>query len=181
MSINPLDELSEQIDINETIKTCDKCLHHSNFLFNLSCIHIICMECLQIAITNNNANYCPVCQHSLLNNLMMISNKFLNNLVSRLGYYHNININNTVWAYSGINHNWLYTSEQCKQINSAFNNSLSKLKICINDDTYIINFDTLTQYSEKKPTAKRKIFSFKFNSLSDLKKNKIIGVAGKYL
>lgn len=190
-NINPIDDLVDQLDMNETVKTCDRCLHHSKYLFNLSCCHVVCMECIEKLVKEDCTDNCPLCQQTLLKKLSTIASNFFSNPLSRLEYYYGMNVGDILWAYSGNNHNWLYTKEQCEKINSAFDRFLEssesdsfielKAKVGDVDEIYIIDFDSLIQYPKKNPQAKRKILAFELNSLTDLKKNKIIGVAGKYL
>ena len=189
---NPIDDLIDQIDDGENSDICVKCVCHANHLFNMSCGHLVCMACIETLIDENNYKACPSCHNILTKNLHKLYSDFLADPVAKLSYFHNINIGDILWLYGGNSHNWLYSKEHCDLLNEAFENyetsndsnvSTKELQIQMEThvETYVINFDTQKQYPKNTPDKKRNISSFTFNSLSDLKKKKIIGIAGKLL
>jgi len=189
---NPIDNLLYQID-NEELQSCSKCKYQTKCLFKISCNHYICVKCIENSIDNCDYNLCPICNQILTKNLHDIFSEFLNDPISKLSYYHDINIGDIVWLYSGNGHNWLYSYENCSILNAAFDIYLSsdtyqanskvelQLNIGGNVESYIVDFDEQIQYPKNSYNKKRNISTFKLKSVSDLRKNKIIGIAGKLL
>ena len=185
---NPIDDLVDEFDDNEIhgqTSGCCKCSDETKKLFPISCQHLICLDCIEELIDEGQHKKCPLCQSILTKNLHKIFSEFLINPVSKLSYYYDFNLNDKLWCYTGNGHNWLYTKEQCDEINDAMDsdNPCFELNIKIGNhmETYVIDFDDGVQYPKNNPNKRRSIWQFQFNSLSDLKKNKIIGVAGKIL
>ncbi|XWV26072.1 zinc finger protein [Tupanvirus soda lake] len=188
---NPIDDIIDQID-QDNIDTCTKCLCHSNNLLSLSCGHFICLTCIESLIDDNKYQNCPTCNTVLTKNLHIMYTQFLADPVAKLAYYHDIHIGDILWWYGGNGHNWLYSKDQCAQLNTAFeiydesnndDDSLVELQIQTGNTihTYVVDFANRTQYPKNTPNKQRPISCFKFKSASDLKKNKIIGIAGKLL
>ena len=192
-SDNNLDTFIDQIDNNTKIHTCCKCLCFSNHLLEMSCNDFICLECCENMINENNYKNCPNCNTFLTKNIHKIFSDFMTNPLIKLEYYHDISIDDMVWAYGGNGHNWLYSKENCNQIEAAYklfesnNNSdqISTIDIQIKmgnkTETYQLDFNEMEQYPKNNRNKSRIITSFKLKSINDLKKNKIIGVAGKLL
>lgn len=206
---NPIDDVIDQIDENsvEEENSCIKCTEQPDQLFKLSCNHLICIKCVESLIDQNEQNVCPLCHQTLTKNLCKLYSDFLANPVAKLSYYHDINVGDTLWAYGGNGHNWLYSKEHCDHLNDAHeqfqnseNNDHSSNSASDSDDsesdfsatelliqtgnsmvTYIIDFDLGVQYPKNSPNRHRNIFSFVFNTAADLKTYKIAGVAGKAL
>jgi len=187
---NPIDDLIDQINDSEESNTCSKCLCQSKYLFKMSCTHFICLECVELLINENNYKSCPLCAAVLQKNLHKIYGTFLIDPVAKLSYYHGINIGDVLWYYGGNGHNWLYSKDQCQQLTTAYNNykllngeNSTELQIQIgnNFETYVIDFDSNTQYPKNTPNKQRDIFHFTFKVVADLKRNKIIGITGKPL
>lgn len=186
---DPIDTLIEQIE-EQSVSTCGKCLCGTTNLVKTSCNHTICLECVESLIDNNEHNNCPVCKGQLQKNLHKIFTEHLGNPLNNLQYYHDMIIGDVLWYYEGNGHNWLYSKEHSIDIDDAFAKfeegegpPTTEIKIEINGktETYIINFDTNKQYPKNSPNKKRGVSCFKLNSINDLKKNKIVGIAGKLL
>ncbi len=196
---NSIDNLIDQIDQidqndqNNTINLCIKCMTVPNNLFKLSCNHLICIGCIENLIDNDNYKNCPGCNVVLTKNLYKVYSKFLADPIAKLEYYHNIKLGDNLWWYGGNDHNWLYSKNQTDHISNAYNSYINEddddddheieLQIQVGQtlQTYIIDFENEIQYQKSMPSKKRPIGIFKFKSFSDLKKNKIIGIAGKLL
>jgi hypothetical protein len=188
---NSIDNLIDQIDKNFETDLCCKCLCRSNQLFYLRCSHCICLKCIEKLINEKKINSCPACNHALTKNLHKIFSNFIADPIAKLSYYHDIHKNDVIWWYGGNSHNWLYSKYQSTQLNDAYQtyqndnsgNNQTSLQIQIDNtvQTYVIDFDELVQYSIAAPNKKRPISCFEFTSLSDLKKNNIIGISGKLL
>ena len=188
---NPIDTLIDQIDQHDNVDTCGKCLCAATDLLKTSCNHIICMECSEAAINANEYKTCPICNINLTKNIHKLFTEYLNNPVNKLRYYHDIHIGDMLWYYNGNGHNWLYSNEHSKIIEAAYHQYLDNISapstveidIQIGNQVqiYIIDFENNNQYSKKDPNKKRDIACFKLTTLNDLKKNKIIGVAGNLL
>ena len=186
---NPIDNLIDQIDQNTNTNSCCKCLCQSDHIFTISCGHLICLECIEILIDENNYKKCPLCDHLLTKPLQKIYSDFLADPVAKLSYYYNIHIGDVLWWYGGNSHNWLYTKDQCEQLNSAFHNyeedDEDEVELQIQTGSsmqvYVVDFERLIQWPKTTPDKQRPVSHFKFKSASDLKKNKIIGIAGKLL
>jgi hypothetical protein len=184
-----IDNLIDQIDQNHDLNVCAKCLCASDNLFILTCNHFVCLECIEKSIDDNNYKNCPSCNSILTKNLHKIYSGFLADPVAKLAYYHDIRIGNIVWCYGGNDHNWLYSKDHSNQLNDAYKlyemdedkDNILELQIGQNMPTYIIDFNEMVQYQKMAPNKRRPVSFFKFRSLSDLKKNKIIGVSGKLL
>lgn len=186
---NPIDDLVDDFDdndeINANIAGCCACGNETKKLFDISCHHSICMDCMEQLIDDGLYKNCPACQSPLAKNLHKIFSEFLINPVSKLSYYYDFNIGDKLWCYAGNGHNWLYTKDQCDKINRAADDDDPTFDLDIqvgnHVETYVIDFDVEIQYQKNNPDKKRSIWCFTFHSLADLKKNKIIGVGGKLL
>ena len=192
---DPIDILIDQIEENDNIDTCAKCLCATANLLKTACNHTICLECIETSINENDYNNCLVCKAILPKNLHKMFKDYLDNPLNKLSYYHNMVLGDTLWYYEGNGHNWLYSKEHCIEIEEAYaiydddeSDNVTppdSLEIQINIggkiDIYVINFSILKQYSKNSPTKKRNISCFKLNTINDLKKNKIVGVAGQLL
>jgi hypothetical protein len=196
---NNIDALIEQNDI-DTNDTCCHCLS-SESLFKISCQHFICLACCELLIKKNKYTNCPQCATKLSTDLQTIFMSAISNPMTKLSYYHNFSVGDIVWAYNGNGHNWLYSKEISDQIQDAYlaydnqsndssnesdddeSNSTVEINIMINNkpEIYVIDFGTVTQYPKNNPNKSRGILTFKLDSVKDLKKNKIIGVAGQLL
>lgn len=190
-SENPIDTLLDQIDQHDNIETCGKCLCAVTDLLKTSCNHTICLECSEAAINASEYKTCPICNVNLNKTIHKLFTDYLANPVNKLRYYHDINIGDMLWYYNGNGHNWLYSKEHSAQIEDAYDEytndtdspSTVDIDIQIGNQvqTYVIDFKNNNQYSKKDPNKKRGVVCFKLNTLNDLKKNKIIGVAGNLL
>ena len=184
---NAIDDIIDQVDGDIINDVCMKCLSNSKYRLQTSCNHIICLTCTEELIKSNKCNHCPFCNNMLSKNLTILFTEYLNNPITKLGYYHNIHQNEMLWMYHGNGHNWIYSHENCLQLEEAYqkyqdtDEYLIELQVGNPPETYIIDFDNMQQYPKKSPKHKRMISSFQFKNINDLKKNKIIGVAGKLL
>lgn len=188
---SPIDVLIDKFNATVINRECIKC-ENDDKLFKMSCKHLICVPCMEDLINQNNYEKCPSCNSVLTRNIQKIFLEFISNPISKLNYYHNININDRVWYYSGNGHNWLYSNENNCQLNQAFDKyeeikedslSQTQIQLSINNEikTYVIDFELMVQYQKDNPSKARDVLNFKLTSKNDLKKNKIIGVAGKLL
>ena len=168
--------------------SCAKCSEQFSHLFTLSCVHEICMECMETLIDENKYTQCPTCHNVLTKTLHQIYSDFLGNPLAKLSCYHDIRVGDELWYYGGNGHNWLYSKDQCVIINNAYDeyendDGATKVELQIQMgnivQTCIIDFDTDTQYLKTSPNKKRPISHFEFTDLSDFENNKIVGIAGK--
>jgi hypothetical protein len=189
-TFNPIDDLIDQIDDNAQNDLCCECHLASAHKEILSCGHQLCYSCMEALIEKATVNNCPGCSVVLTKNLHKIFAEILKNPVIKLSYYHQIDQGDQLWYYSGNNHNWLYSAEHCQILTAASENTDSEeeiseveLKITTGPitETYVVSIDDLVQYPKSFPNKIREIGTFHFKSATDLKKHKIIGVAGKLL
>src|SRR5437016_3212073 len=117
---NPIDNLIDQIDQSTDTNSCCKCFCQSDHIFSMSCNHIICLECMETLIDDHNYKNCPSCNCILTKTLHNMYSDFLADPVAKLSYYYDIHIGDKLWWYGGNGHNWLYSKDQCDQLNSAF-------------------------------------------------------------
>jgi hypothetical protein len=183
MNIDPIADLIDQID--EANEICAKCTTQTKHLQQLSCNHVVCMDCIISGIPVYDNTKCLVCQSVLTQSLDKIHADFFGSIVSKLSYYHNINIGDILWYYCGNNHNWLYTHENCLILEKSSEDSLSEIELNILIDgvnaPYTIDLDKMVQYPKNSSNKQRRIENFEFRSLSDLRKHNIGGVAGKLI
>ena len=210
MSDNPLDFLIDQID-DDAIATnsCIVCNSQPDHLYEMSCSHAICLDCMCSLIDDHNHKTCPSCHTVLTKSMRVLISDYAGSLkMNTLSQQYGMNINDTLWAYSGNKSNWLYNKENCDQINDALdeylaaqnndhlnsdssekseesNEDLSKTEIQINTgsntQTYVIDFTNQIQYPKNDASKCRTVFCFVLTSAKDLKKCNIVGVAGKLL
>ena len=190
---NPIDDLIDQIDENEQTITCIKCLCHAKRMLPLSCNHVICISCMEISINDKNYKNCPGCSNPLMKDLNKIYSEYLENPISKLEYFYDMNVGDLLWYYTGNGHNWLYSKQHCNELNTVYEKyaeeghddpddcDYSTIELQIGSQTYVVDLASLCQYPKNAPNKSRGISSFKLKSINDLKKNKIIGVAGKLL
>lgn len=187
---DPFDTVIEQIEQNDKPITCEKCLCGTTNLLKTSCNHTICLECIESLIEAKDYTHCTICQGLLQKNLHKMFTEYLANPLNNLQYCHDMVCDDILWYYEGNGHNWLYSKENCIDIDDAFQKynqddgpSTLEIKIDLNgkSETYIVDFENKKQYPKNAPNKKRGISYFKLKSINDLKKYKIIGVAGKLL
>lgn len=190
--MDPVDDLITQIDQNDTVPVCNKCLYATPDLVKTSCNHFLCLSCMEKAIETGEYKKCLICNIDLTKNIHKLFTDYLVNPMNKLSYYHDIHTGEMVWYYEGKGHNWLYSKEHCRELEDAYQlyedsddgeNETCEIEIPIGSGTevYVINFSSLTQYPKNDPSKKRKISCFALNSISDLRHNKIIGIGGKLL
>lgn len=194
-TVNPIDDLIDQIDESSQENSCCKCFSgetNTSKLLKMSCEHLICLACTDTLINTSEYEKCPSCQITISKNLHKLFSEYMVDPKSKLAYYHDIHVGDVLWLYNGNGHNWLYSKQHSQKINTAFeeyestqNSILSTMEIEIKIgnkiETYVIDFDAQVQYQKTAPNKQREISCFTYKSVADLKKNKIIGIAGKML
>jgi hypothetical protein len=188
-----IDNLIDQVDQNSIPKICNKCSCSTKHLLKESCGHYICIQCAESLILKDVYNNCTVCNTQLVKNIYRLYTEYFENPINRLSYHYGINTGDMVWCYQGQGHNWLYCKEQSDYLEEQFqkieksgcNSESLKIPIQIeingSKQDYIVDFAKLKQYPKNMPSKSRNISCFKLKNVSDLKKNKIIGVGGRVL
>ena len=196
MEPNQIDLLVDQID-NDYDRTCDKCIYQTKFLNKVSCNHFICLGCSEELTNSNKYTTCPVCQSDLKEDLKAIFSRAMKNLITKLDYCYQMQVEDILWYYCGNSHNWLFSRNHCEILNNAFiEYAKDKQKTTVEiqletlsatetvpagGETYVIDFTSLCQYPKNNPKKKRTVSYFKLKGASDLRKNKIVGIAGKLI
>lgn len=194
---NPIDNLLDDLDDTDVANSCAMCQTTQSYLFETSCYHSICVNCVSLNVAAKKYKTCPYCKNQLGSDLKTLLDIYTDNIkLEKLSKDFNICIGDVLWAYNGNNCNWLYSKDNCDKINLCYDNSNrsddnsdsddndnSTMELDIDvggrNETYVIDFVAKRQYQKNNYSKFRNILSFKFTDAADLKKYRIIGVAGK--
>jgi hypothetical protein len=154
---------------NEEIKEeCPICYDNINLIYETTCKHRFCYLCLKRSFLSDNKE-CPLCREPLPDDLC-----------ERASSKYEFDIPDICWSYSGFKDGvWYYDISSTEIIEEAYqkyliDNKKYRFNISILGRQYIINFDNMTQKSDKKVV--RNIFRIDRNQ--DNSEHELKGMAG---